>query len=121
MVLLDLGLSDSNHLSTLQSVCKDVPEIPVVVCTDLDDKDVAGYAVKMGAQDYLIKGQMNSTRLWNSIRFAIERKQMERELESYSELLKCLVEEKNVKAKKVEPLAAGGETAEVEGQDLHHL
>ena len=98
VVLLDLGLSDSKHLYTLQRVCKYAPEIPVVVYTDFDDMDVAVYAVKMGAQDYLIKGQMNSTWLLNSIRFAIERKQMEKELKSYSELLKGVIEEKTGKS-----------------------
>ncbi len=97
VVLLDLGLPDSKHLYTLRSVCKDAPEIPVVVYTDFDDMDVAVYAIKMGAQDYLIKGQMDSTRLRNSIRFAIERKQMENELKSYSELLKEVITEKTGK------------------------
>jgi len=121
VVLLDLGLPDSKHLYTLQSVCKDAPEIPVVVYTDFDDIDVAVYAIKMGAQDYLIKGQMDSTRLRNSIRFAIERKQMENELKSYSELLKEVIAEKTGKTKTIEPLTTSDETAEVGSHSLDPL
>ena len=94
VVILDLKLPDSKHLYTLQSVCKDTSEIPIIVYTDFDDLDVAVCAIKMGAQDYLIKGEMNSTQLRNSLRFAIERKQMENELKNYSELLKEVLEEK---------------------------
>ncbi len=94
VVILDLKLPDSKHLYTLQSVCKDTSEIPIVVYTAFNDLDVAVCAIKMGAQDYLIKGEMNSTQLRNSLRFAIERKQMENELKSYSELLKEVFEAK---------------------------
>jgi DNA-binding NtrC family response regulator len=94
VIILDLKLSDSKYLYTLQSVCKDTSEIPIVVYTAFNDLDVAVCAIKMGAQDYLIKGEINSTQLRNSLRFAIERKHMANELKSYSELLKEVLEEK---------------------------
>ena len=71
VIILDLKLSDSKYLYTLQSVCKDTSEIPIVVYTAFNDLDVAVFAIKMGAQDYLIKGEMNSTQLRNSLRFDI--------------------------------------------------
>jgi DNA-binding NtrC family response regulator len=70
VIILDLKLSDSKYLYTLQSVCKDTSEIPIVVYTAFNDLDVAVCAIKMGAQDYLIKGEMNSTQLRNSLIFA---------------------------------------------------
>lgn len=73
VLLLDLSLPDSRGLETFNELHRQLPEMPVVVLTGLDDETVATGAVHGGAQDYLIKGQVNGTLLVRSIRYAIER------------------------------------------------
>jgi len=89
VVLLDLGLPDSQGLSTLVKVQAEASTVPVVVLTGLDDETLAVDAVQEGAQDYLVKGQVDSSLLRHSILYAIERKRAEekaRQLESLREL-----------------------------------
>jgi len=89
VVLLDLGLPDSQGLSTLVKVRAEALTVPVVVLTGLDDEALAVEAVQEGAQDYLVKGQVDSNLLRRSIRYAIERKRAEekaRQLETLKEL-----------------------------------
>jgi signal transduction histidine kinase len=80
VVLLDLGLPDSRGLGTLVKVQAEVLTVPVVVLTGLDDEALAVEAVKEGAQDYLVKGEVDSNLLGRSIRYAIERKRAEETL-----------------------------------------
>ena len=80
LVLLDLSLPDSSGLETLTKVRAQVPERPIIVLTGLDDERVALKAVREGAQDYLIKGEVTSSLLARAIRYAIERKQKEEKL-----------------------------------------
>ncbi|MBM4453914.1 MAG: response regulator, partial [Chloroflexi bacterium] len=56
VILLDLGLPDSQGLETLASVSARAPTTPTVVFTGLDDETTALEAVRRGAQDYLVKG-----------------------------------------------------------------
>src|SRR3989454_3070606 len=77
VILLDLFLQDAAGLETLSRVREAAPEVPVVVLTGLNDEAQALQALKNGAQDYLIKGSVNSRVLIRVIRYAIERKQGE--------------------------------------------
>ncbi len=77
VVLSDLGLPDSQGLETLSKIYAQVPEIPIVVLTGLNDEMLGIQAVNKGAQDYLIKGQVDTNLLVRAIRYAIERKQAE--------------------------------------------
>lgn len=77
VVLLDLSLPDSHGLSTLSKVIQQVPILPIVVFTGLDDETVAMQAVHEGAQDFLVKGQVTPGSLVHSIRYSIERQQNE--------------------------------------------
>ena len=77
VVLLDLGLPDSQGLETLRKVYAQVSELPIVVLTGLNDEMIGVQAVNEGAQDYLIKGQVDTHLLRRTIRYAIERKQAE--------------------------------------------
>ena len=79
VVLLDLFLEDSAGLETLSRIREAAPDVPVVVVTSLDDEARALQALKDGAQDYLIKGTLESRGLFRSLRYAIERKQAENE------------------------------------------
>ena len=77
VVLSDLGLPDSQGLETLSRIYAQVPEVPIVVLTGLDDEMLGVQAVNKGAQDYLIKGQVDANLLVRTIHYAIERKQAE--------------------------------------------
>ena len=74
VVLLDLGLPDSTGLDSFARAYAQAPEFPIVVLSGLDDETIAVKAVREGAQDYLIKGHVDSSLLERSIRYAIERK-----------------------------------------------
>lgn len=80
VLLLDLGLPDSHGLDTLVTVAAHVSKVPVVVLTGNDDAAMGIDAVRRGDQDYLIKGQVDSTSLVRSMRYAMERKQKEERL-----------------------------------------
>lgn len=81
LILLDLSLPDSQGHDTVIKVCRQAPEVPVIVLTGADDETLAIQAVKSGAQDYLVKGQVDGRLLTRSIRYAIERRRLESELE----------------------------------------
>ena len=76
LVLLDLGLPDSKGLETLVQTLRVSARIPVVVLTGLADEETGLQAVRSGAQDYLVKGQVDRTHLIRTIRYAMERKQV---------------------------------------------
>ncbi len=73
LILLDLGLPDSRGIGTLERVRDLAPDQPAVVLTGLDDSDLAMEAVRDGAQDYLVKGQVDGRLLSHAMRYAIER------------------------------------------------
>ncbi len=79
IVLLDLGLPDGHGLDTIRRVKAVAPEVPVIVLTGLDDETLAAKALKEGAQDYLIKGQIENRALPRALRHAIERHRMQSE------------------------------------------
>ena len=72
-IVLDLTLPDAGRLDGLMEIKNVAPEVPVVVVTADDDAARGVKAVQAGAQDYLIKGDMDSTQLCRSVRYAIER------------------------------------------------
>jgi PAS domain S-box-containing protein len=80
VILLDLSLPDSQGLSTLNQVYQRASTIPIVVLTGLDDEAVAVKAAQVGAQEYLIKDQINSRLVIHTLRYAIERKRVEQQL-----------------------------------------
>ena len=80
LVLLDLGLPDSQGLDTFTKTYAQAPRVPIVVLSGLADEDLAIKTVQEGAQDYLVKGHLDSHVLVRTIRYAVERKQTEEEL-----------------------------------------
>jgi diguanylate cyclase (GGDEF)-like protein len=72
-ILLDLTLPDAAHLDGLMEIRHVAPAIPVVVVTADNDVSRGVKAVQAGAQDYLVKGEMDSAHLCRSVRYAIER------------------------------------------------
>ncbi len=83
LVLLDLVLPDSYGLETFVRVRSHAPEVPIVLLTGLDDETTAIRAVKEGAEDYLVKGNINSKELVRSIRYAIEQHRAKKERLDY--------------------------------------
>ena len=80
IVLLDLSLPDSQGLETFDRASAQGAEVPVIILTGNDDETIALRAVERGAQDYLVKGKIDSDLLVRSIRYAISRKQAEEAL-----------------------------------------
>jgi DNA-binding response OmpR family regulator len=80
VIVLDLGLSDAQGLEVIRRARAAAPRTPLVVLTGLDDESMAVEALQQGAQDYLIKGQIEARGLHRSLRYAIERKVLEEAL-----------------------------------------
>ena len=79
VVLLDMGLPDAHGLDTVRQAHAVAPSVPLIVLTGLDDEALAATAMKEGAQDYLIKGQIENRALPRALRHAIERHRMQTE------------------------------------------
>jgi DNA-binding NtrC family response regulator len=90
VILSDLGLPDSMGIETFESFHSRYPDIPVIVLTGLDDENTALSAVQGGAQDYLVKGQIDTRQLIRSIQYAIERQKLITELEKSRKEIKTL-------------------------------
>ena len=86
-ILLDLSLPDSTRPDTLRRVLQAAPSIPVIVMTGMADERVSTEAVRAGAQDYLIKGDMDGRLLTRAIHYAIERKRGENRIQSVIEAI----------------------------------
>jgi PAS domain S-box-containing protein len=89
VVLLDLGLPDSDGLETVVRARQRATHKPIVVLSGVDDEDVAREAVRQGAQDYLVKGRIEGRGLARVIRLAIERQRTETRL---SEILRAALD-----------------------------
>ncbi len=77
-ILLDLALPDSQGLETFFAMHAQVDDMPIVVLSGYSDESAAMKAVQAGAQDYLVKGQVDDRLLVRSIRYAIERSRRHR-------------------------------------------
>ena len=87
IILLDLSLPDSHGTETFEKAKEMAPQIPIVVLSGLDDENVAVKAMQLGAQDYLVKGNIESNVLERAIRYAIERQNLITELQQKSTAL----------------------------------
>jgi signal transduction histidine kinase len=86
-VLLDLNLPDSQGLDTFRRTHTQAPAVPIVVLTGLHDEALAVKAVREGAQDYLVKGEVEGSLLVRALRYAMERKRAEEDLRESNRLL----------------------------------
>jgi signal transduction histidine kinase len=78
IILLDLGLPDAEGLAAIRRARAAAPGIPLVVLTGMDDEELAAQSLQEGAQDYLIKGQIETRGLRRALRYATERKRLDR-------------------------------------------
>ena len=88
LVLLDLFLPDSSGIETVEAINTALPDIPIVVFTGHDDNDLALAALQAGAQDYLVKGQLDHTVLARAVRYALVRGKLESHLRLFEAALK---------------------------------
>jgi diguanylate cyclase (GGDEF)-like protein/PAS domain S-box-containing protein len=77
VILLDLGLTDAQGMAAVRRARAAAPLVALVVLTGLDDQSVAAEALQEGAGDYLIKGEIEPRGLMRSLRYAIERLNMQ--------------------------------------------
>ena len=92
LVLLDLSLPDSPMPETFQRAKAAAPALPIIVMSGLDDEHFAMQTVQEGAQDYLVKSQVDGRLLVHSMRYAIERKRAEEALAQERDLLHTLLD-----------------------------
>lgn len=78
VVLSDLSLPDAQGLDTVIRIHTLLPDLPIIVLTGLSDEEIGLEALRKGAQDYLIKGQIQAELLIRTVRYAIERSQTQR-------------------------------------------
>lgn len=102
IILLDLTLPDSQGLASLAPLNKIAPSLPIVVLTNTNDEDLAIEAVRQGAQDYLVKRQVNTEVLVRSLLYAIERKQATEAMRSANETLQAQFQERTVELAKAQ-------------------
>ncbi|MBN1521147.1 MAG: response regulator [Candidatus Aureabacteria bacterium] len=95
VVLLDLSLPDATGFEAFVWLYAQAPEIPIIILTGLNDQQLAIKAIRKGAQDYLIKGTVDSTRLMHSIMYAIERHNLKQALKNSEKKYYNLIESAN--------------------------
>jgi two-component system cell cycle sensor histidine kinase/response regulator CckA len=94
VILLDLSLPDSQGLVSLDELIQRAPHLPIVVLTNTNDEELALEAVRRGAQDYLVKRQIDQNILFRALRYAIERKQAAEALREANEILEQRVQDR---------------------------
>jgi two-component system, sporulation sensor kinase A len=111
IVLLDLFLPDSQGLETVIRIRDVVQNLPIVVLTEIDDRQLALQALAQGAQDYLVKSQLTPEMLLRAIRYAIERSKILKQLQAE-------VQERQRSEQTLRLIVEG--TASVTGKDFFH-
>jgi PAS domain S-box-containing protein len=91
VLLLDLGLPDSNGIETVKSVSKVNANIPIVVLTGLENEETGLEAIKNGASDYLVKGPAIEISLVRTALYAIERKKVAEKLHESQQMLQLVM------------------------------
>lgn len=92
LVLLDLSLPDSPMPETFRRAHAAAPAVPIIVMSGLDDEKFAIQTVQEGAQDYLVKADVDTRLLVHAMRYAIERKRAEEALAQERDLLHTLMD-----------------------------
>ncbi|MGH7257013.1 MAG: PAS domain S-box protein, partial [Nitrospiraceae bacterium] len=92
IVLLDLSLPDSQGFDTLIQMHKAAMGIPIVVLAGIEDETLGLQLIQHGAQDYLVKGQVTASHLQRSLRYAVERGLIVRELREKMNLLQSVLD-----------------------------
>lgn len=96
IVLLDMGLPDGEGIDSVRRVRRIAPHVPLVVLTGREDDELVAASIRQGAQDYLIKGQVENRALPRALRHAVERFAMVTEAEAVNLELERRVQEKDI-------------------------
>ena len=117
VILLDLGLPDSQGLETLGDVLAEHPHVPaVVMIAGLDDEALAVQTPRAVAQDRLIQGHVDGNLLARALRYAIERKRAEKKLRECSVRLEEMVQERTRELREAQKQLVRREKLAVLGQ-----
>ncbi|AKB80989.1 sensory transduction histidine kinase [Methanosarcina barkeri 3] len=87
IILSDLGLPDSDGIDTFLEIHARNSRIPIIILTGMNDEKIGVEAVKKGAQDYLVKGQVDGRLLRRSIQYSIERKKAEERVQNLANIV----------------------------------
>lgn len=87
VILADLGLPDSDGIDTFLEIHARNSRIPIIILTGMTDERLGINAVKQGAQDYLVKGQVDGKLLIRSIQYSIERKKSEEKIQNLANVV----------------------------------
>lgn len=85
LVVLDLSLPDSEGMETFIRVAEAAPDLPIVVLSGLQEVSLAIETVRLGAQDYLVKGRFDKPLLTRALQYALERKRIQLQLKRNNE------------------------------------
>ena len=92
LVLLDLGLPDSDGLATFSKLHTQAPQAAVIVFSGQSDEEMAILALQSGAQDYLVKGEVTPRWIVRTIHYALERQRLRAALASERNMLRTLID-----------------------------
>jgi response regulator of citrate/malate metabolism len=90
LIFLDLGLPDSKGIETLKKCIEKGMKTPIIVLTGMNDIELGSDAVRLGAQDYLIKNDINSDIIAKTMLYAIERNAKQKEINDLNDVLQLL-------------------------------
>jgi len=90
IVVLDLCLPDSHGFQTFERLQDEFPFVPIIVLTQLNEESTVLECMRRGAEDFLVKGEYNHDFFFRTIRYAIERHRIRRQLQSVTEELKTV-------------------------------
>ncbi len=121
ILLIDLSLPDSSGFETFKKAHELHPRLPIVILSGLNDEELAINAVKYGAQDYLMKGDINNRLLSRALNYAIERKNSEKELiENQNELINLIKDyTEELKKRGVNKIDGAGQKLEEKIEAFH--
>lgn len=104
LVLLDLSINDSTGFNTLKKYLDESSDVPVVVMTGNKNEIVGIQSVKAGAQDFLVKGEFDSRRLVNTIRYSLQRFKTQAKLQQHAKEL-SITEKRRLEAQNMAKFA----------------
>jgi response regulator RpfG family c-di-GMP phosphodiesterase len=125
VVLLDLGLPDSQGMDSFYRLHATNPNIPVILLTSIQDQRTATLAVQAGAQDYLNKNEVNQALLVRTLRYAIERQRSRLALQASEQRLRNMIDQNSIAILVVTPtghiLFANSAAARLFGREVSDL